>query len=559
LRTHALLVCGIAAVIPLTAFAQKTVTTSGGTANVVPKYSGASTIIDSAIFEDNGNVGIGTTAPTSPLHVVYGPTASSGIFTGGFIQSTINPAANSNATYTGLKTDTTTKSGNIRSFSGPLFGSLFAVDHYGSGSLASAYGLEGEVSNRSTGTVGNAYALWLQLQNTAKGAITNGYGLRIGAPVNNGGGTLTNFYGIYIEQPSALGSSYSIYSAGGRNYFAGAVGIGTSAPSSPLTVNGVIQSTSGGVKFPDGSMQTTAEVQGPAGPQGAQGPAGPTGPTGPVGRQGPPAPGIWGDGSAGSVTISSQSDWDNNVAIQAGDLNFTNFTVASGVTLTIPSGVVIRATGTVTIAGDIVLATLPASYYTPQPGISLSPADNEGDAGAGLSLLQAASVLHPPMYAGGAGGTDSNAPGTGNGGPGGGSIVVRGQSGITVAGNISADGGNGSTSSGGGGGGVIVLASQNDMNVTGSISVNGGSGGSGISSCQGGGGGGGGIIHLLGPNAASAGGSLTANGGAAGPGGIGCYSGGGGGASAGNGGGIAAPGSPGYIIRTPISDPSALF
>ena len=276
-----------------TVFAQKTVTTTGGTANVVPKYSGSSTIIDSAIFESNGNVGIGTTAPTSPLQVVYDPTATSGIFTSGFIQSTINPSANSSATYTGLKTDTTTKSGNTRSFSGPLFGSLFAVDHYGSGSLASAYGLEGEVSNRSTGTVSNAYALWLQLQNTGKGAITNGYGLRIGAPVNSGGGTVTNFYGIYVEKPSALGSAYSIYSAGGTSYFAGAVGIGTSIPGSPLTVNGVIQSTSGGIKFPDGSTQTKAQVQGPAGPQGQQGVAGPQGVqgrTGPAGPQGPIGP-----------------------------------------------------------------------------------------------------------------------------------------------------------------------------------------------------------------------------------------------------------------------------
>jgi hypothetical protein len=38
----------------------------------------------------------------------------------------------------------------------------------------------------------------------------------------------------------------------------GYVGIGTINPQSPLTVNGVIESVSGGVKFPDGSVQTTA-------------------------------------------------------------------------------------------------------------------------------------------------------------------------------------------------------------------------------------------------------------------------------------------------------------
>ena len=42
------------------------------------------------------------------------------------------------------------------------------------------------------------------------------------------------------------------------------VGIGNTAPASPLTVAGVIESTSGGVKFPDGTTQTTAVSGSPA-------------------------------------------------------------------------------------------------------------------------------------------------------------------------------------------------------------------------------------------------------------------------------------------------------
>ena len=46
---------------------------------------------------------------------------------------------------------------------------------------------------------------------------------------------------------------------------AGKVGIGTISPSSTLTVNGVIQSTSGGIIFPDGTTQATAGISNPGG------------------------------------------------------------------------------------------------------------------------------------------------------------------------------------------------------------------------------------------------------------------------------------------------------
>jgi hypothetical protein len=45
----------------------------------------------------------------------------------------------------------------------------------------------------------------------------------------------------------------------------GKVGIGTTTPAYPLSVNGVVQSMAGGFKFPDGSTQTTAATGGGAG------------------------------------------------------------------------------------------------------------------------------------------------------------------------------------------------------------------------------------------------------------------------------------------------------
>jgi hypothetical protein len=55
----------------------------------------------------------------------------------------------------------------------------------------------------------------------------------------------------------------------------GNVGIGTINPGQKLTVAGMIESTSGGFRYPDGSVQATATLRGP---QGAQGPLGPPGP-----------------------------------------------------------------------------------------------------------------------------------------------------------------------------------------------------------------------------------------------------------------------------------------
>ena len=48
----------------------------------------------------------------------------------------------------------------------------------------------------------------------------------------------------------------------GGGYFGGNVGIGTSNPGQKLSVVGIIESTSGGVKFPDGTTQTTAASSG---------------------------------------------------------------------------------------------------------------------------------------------------------------------------------------------------------------------------------------------------------------------------------------------------------
>jgi hypothetical protein len=75
-------------------------------------------------------------------------------------------------------------------------------------------------------------------------------------PVNGGGttGQLPKWVGV---------DGANTYTLGDSNIFEdkfGKVGIGTRTPVSPLTVKGMIETTLGGYKFPDGTVQTTAAL-----------------------------------------------------------------------------------------------------------------------------------------------------------------------------------------------------------------------------------------------------------------------------------------------------------
>ena len=351
---------------------------------------------------------------------------------------------------------------------------------------------------------------------------------------------------------------------------------------------------------------------GPAGPTGAQGDPGPQGPAGDVGPQGPPgADGqlrIYGDGSAGPLNITANTNWQTN---PPGDPNFlyTDVTVAAGVTWSVPAGLVLRLTGTFTNLGTINVSAGPlgavaeVGEYSAFPGYAYRPASQgvaliaagmgERTSGPGLatiggfggvgrpSVAVAAEVLNPGPLGGGGGGCalgNATSSRSCSGGSGGGTLVVLAEGAIANTGTIDARGLSSTrTGVGGGGGGVVVLASRTSVSNGGTITVKGGDGTTSnpVHGC--GGGGGGGIIQLIAPTATNSGTLDVAGGLACVPGAAGSTNvpgthmgGGGGGASGGSGGSGGAitaantplasqAGGPGWAIVRTGRDPTPLF
>ncbi|QDU65862.1 collagen-like protein [Engelhardtia mirabilis] len=132
---------------------------------------------------------------------------------------------------------------------------------------------------------------------------------------------------------------------------AGEVGIGTT-PTTTLDVYGTVRSGLGGFQFPDGTLQSTATMVGPAGPEGpvgpmgADGPQGPAGadgaqgPQGPAGSQGPTGP-IGPEGPIGPMGPAGTSVWGlsgSNAFYSGGNVAIGTSTASERLTVATNSG-----------------------------------------------------------------------------------------------------------------------------------------------------------------------------------------------------------------------------
>lgn len=273
-----------------------------------------------------------------------------------------------------------------------------------------------------------------------------------------------------------------------------------------------------------------------------------------------------------------------NEVLDQGFYYFRDFTVPTGITVTVDKWAKFFCSGKVDIQGTINVSTMTSGATQYATGVSSTQGNIGGLSGGGIGAGSGSGTgsggsaypyaAQPYGSGGGLGFANTTTSGNvtfGTAGKGGGGIWIEAAGVVSVSGSIFATGGNGNvgtinsgsanlSGSGGGSGGLVFLSSLKSATVTATatIDVRGGSGATAVSNisgqgANGGSGGGGGQVVLVSPTNNTTGATILLTGGSVGANaGTAPNLGGGGGGGFGGQGGQQAAGSVGKLVVRPF-------
>lgn len=205
-----------------------------GTANYLPKWSASAPYLANSLIYDNGtNVGIGTAAPQGKFEVYKAVTGVTTPSYGALFENDVTATANLVETV-GITTlvrsrgsvNQTDVSKNVHSISASAF-------NYNTATVENVSGFRFDIRNLGAGTVNKMNGAWIStMQNSGGGVVNNVYGVRIEEQTAGG-----NNYGLWTAVSSGA-NKYNLYVNGTANNYLGTgnTGIGTSGPDRRLDV-----------------------------------------------------------------------------------------------------------------------------------------------------------------------------------------------------------------------------------------------------------------------------------------------------------------------------------